>query len=33
MEKIVEVRTEIPSIKEVRVVEEKVVYQDRIKEI
>ena len=33
IEKIVQVQVERPTIKEVKVVEEKVVYKDRIKEI
>lgn len=33
VEKIVEVRVEVPIVKEVKVIEEKIVYQDRLKEI
>lgn len=30
---MVQVRVEVPTIKEVKVVEEKIVYRDRIKEV
>lgn len=33
IEKIVEVRVEVPVIKEIKVVEEKIVYKDKIKEV
>lgn len=33
VEKVVEVRVEVPKVKEVRVIEEKIVYCDRIKEV
>lgn len=28
-----EVRVEVPTVKEVKVIEEKIVYQDRVKEV
>lgn len=33
IEKIVQVQVEVPTIKEVKVIEEKIVYRDRIKEV
>ena len=33
IEKIVQVQVERPTIKEVKVIEEKIVYRDRIKEV